>query len=141
MLKSQLLHPGILRALAGSGHGARILITDANFPASTRTPSSSEKVFLNLAPGLVTVTEVLRVLRECIVIESGIIMLPPDGHQPPIQAEFRELLGAEIALERLPRFDFYGEAASGDNCLTIVTGDTRRFANILITIGVLFPQS
>lgn len=141
MLRTQILHPEILRALASSGHGARVLITDANFPVSTRTPASSQKVFLNLAPDLVKVTEVLRVLKECIVVESGIIMLPADGHHPPVQEEFRQLLGEKMPLERLARFDFYRETASGDNCLTIVTGDTRRFANIIITTGVLLLSS
>jgi len=35
MLTTGLIHPGILRALAGAGHGARILIADANYPHST----------------------------------------------------------------------------------------------------------
>lgn len=127
--------------LAGNGHGARVLITDANFPAATRTPASSQKIFLNLAPDLVQVTDVLQVLKEYIVIESCVVMLPGDGHVPPIQEVFREQLGVGVPQERLSRFDFYRETSSDDNCLTIVTGDTRRFANIIITMGVLLPPS
>ena len=35
MLKTTLLHPEILNALAGAGHGAQVLIADGNYPAST----------------------------------------------------------------------------------------------------------
>ena len=37
---------------------------------------------------------------------------------------------------RMERFEFYEEASTDDLCLTIVTGERRRFANILLTIGV-----
>ena len=32
MLKTRLLHPGILRALGEAGHGAQVLIADGNYP-------------------------------------------------------------------------------------------------------------
>ena len=32
MLKTRLLHPGILQALGESGHGAQVLIADGNYP-------------------------------------------------------------------------------------------------------------
>jgi L-fucose mutarotase len=38
MLKSHLLHPQIIASLAEAGHGAKVLIAAANFPASTHTP-------------------------------------------------------------------------------------------------------
>jgi len=36
MLKSQLLHPQILTALAGSGHGSKVLISDGDYPHWTK---------------------------------------------------------------------------------------------------------
>ena len=52
MLKTQLLHPDILRACARAGHHAKILIADGNYPASTKKGPNAELVCLNLAPGL-----------------------------------------------------------------------------------------
>jgi hypothetical protein len=57
MLKGQLLHPQILSALGASGHGSGILIADGNYPFNTRANPDAERVYLNLAPGLLTVTE------------------------------------------------------------------------------------
>jgi len=36
MLKTELIHPEILGILASAGHHAKILIADANYPASTK---------------------------------------------------------------------------------------------------------
>ena len=35
MLKTRLLHPEILNALARAGHGSRVLIADGNYPFAT----------------------------------------------------------------------------------------------------------
>ena len=60
MLKKQrLTHPEILDALAAAGHGAKVLITDGNYPASTKLGENAVLTYLNLAPGKPTVTEVL----------------------------------------------------------------------------------
>ena len=137
MLKYQLLHPEILHALAANGHGSRVLIADRNFPVSTQPPAGCKKIFLNLAPGLLTVPEVLKVITTAIPVDSAIIMTPPDGAQQPIHAEFREILSEKVSIQSLTRFDFYTAAGSPDVCLAIATGETTRFANILLTIGVV----
>lgn len=137
MLKIKLLHPEILSALAGNGHGARVLIADSNFPFSTCPPPTAKKVFLNFAPGLLVVTDVLSVLKEFIPIETAMVMVPPDGSRQAIYSEFEEILGSEITLKNLKRFEFYEEVKSSDTCLVIATGEGRRFANILLVIGVV----
>lgn len=137
MLKTKLLHPEILQSLGSNGHGAKILIADGNYPFSTCTPESAKKVFLNLAPGLLNITDVLRVLVEYVPIENAMVMVPPDGAEQQIHKEFSEILGAELQLNKLKRLDFYNEAKSHDTCLVIATGESRRFANILLTIGVV----
>jgi L-fucose mutarotase len=137
MLKSKLLHPEILQALASNGHGARVLIADGNYPFSTGVPPTAKKVFLNLAPGILTFTEVLAIIAEHIPVEDATLLVPPDGSDQPIHDEFKDILGEEVQLEKLKRFDFYDKAKLADTCLIIATGETRRFANILLTIGVI----
>jgi len=135
MLKTNLLQPDILMALASNGHGARILIADANFPFTTCTPATCQKVFLNLSPGVLTVTQVLKIIQDHIPVETAIIMIPPDESQQPIHGEFREILGDGIIFKGEKRAGFYHETKSEETCLLIATGDTRRFANILIVMG------
>ena len=135
MLNHTLIHPAILEALGSAGHGSRILIADGNYPASTKCGVNSDLVYLNLRPGFPTVTEVLDVLLTAIPVEGAMVMAPDDGPEPPIFAEFRERL-APVALSPCDRFQFYDEAGSSDTCLTIVSGEQRIYANLLLTIGV-----
>ena len=139
MLKTRLLHPGILQALGEAGHGAQVLIADGNYPLRTRSNEAAHRVYLNLAPGIVSVTDVLRTLVATIPIEAAQVMTPDDGEEPAIFADFRQLL-AGIDLEPLGRFPFYDAARGPDLALAIATGEQRLYANLLLTIGVVTPD-
>ncbi|MBI2433610.1 MAG: RbsD or FucU transport [Candidatus Hydrogenedentes bacterium] len=136
MLKQRLLHPEILEALASAGHGARVLIADGNYPASTCLGDNAQIVFLNLAPGKPKVTEVLDILLTAIPVEDAAVMEPEDGPEPGIFQEFRRLM-PDLVLTSYGRFEFYEEVCSPDTCLVIVTGEQRIYANLLLTIGVV----
>ena len=138
MLKYQLLHPEILHALGSAGHGAQVLIADGNYPFATKSNPEARRVFLNLAPDVLTVTDVLQVLVGAIPIEAAHVMVPDAGDEPPIFAEFRALL-SDMELQQLGRFPFYDAARSPDVALVIATGERRVYANILLTIGVVPP--
>jgi len=136
MLRGKLLHPEILEALARAGHGSKILIADGNYPFSTGVNPRTRQVYLNLSPGLVSVTDVLRVLVEVVPIEAVNVMIK-EGSEPAIFKEFRELLPAEIQLEALERFTFYASVQDNSTALLIATGEERTYSNILLTIGVV----
>jgi L-fucose mutarotase len=138
MLKQRLIHPEILEALAAAGHGSRILITDGNYPASTCLGENASLIYLNLAPGLISVTDVLAVLLTAVPIEDAAVMEPENGPDPAIFAEFQRMI-PEIELTRFGRFDFYEEASGPETCLQVVTGEQRIYANLLLTIGVVMP--
>ena len=121
MLRTKLLHPGLLEALGRAGHGAKILLADGNYPVSTRSPLTATRVYLNLSPGVVTITDVLAALVPAIPIEAAEVMIPDSGSEPPIFAEFRTLLkdsttalplqqGA-LPLTSLDRYTFYDTAS------------------------------
>ncbi|MED7952293.1 RbsD/FucU domain-containing protein [Streptomyces sp. BE20] len=136
MLLNELLHPGILESLAGAGHGARVLLADGHYPASTATGERARTVHLNLAPGLLDVTTVLDVLLRALPVESAHVMVPPAGEpEPPALAEYRSVL-APRTVTALDRAAFYEAARSRDLALAVVTADTRTYANLLLTIGV-----
>jgi len=139
MLKTRLLHPGILEALGEAGHGAQVLIADGNYPLLTRSNDAARRVYLNLAPGLVTVTDVLDVLIEAIPIEAAHVMVPETGEEPGIFADFRVLLPG-LPLQELGRAQFYAASRGPDLALAIATGEQRIYANLLLTIGVVMPD-
>lgn len=140
MLKGKLIHPQILEALACSGHGSQILISDGNYPHTTGSPQNAKKVFLNLSPGIVKVTEVLEALVSAIPVEAVAVMNPPaDQPLPEIYGEFKKILPASAEWKNLQRFDFYDFARSPNTSLVIATGDQRLYANIILIIGVVKP--
>jgi L-fucose mutarotase len=145
VLRHQLIHPTINQVLARAGHHAKVLIADGNYPASTTLGPHAELVSLNLAPGIVSCTQVLRTLLTAIPIEAAqTMMYETTGpyaltEDPPVWAEYREALaeaGLSIQLEPIEKWSFYEAVKTPDLALTIQTADQQRFANLLLTIGV-----
>lgn len=138
MLMQRLIHPEILAALASAGHGAKVLITDGNYPASTCLGDNADIVYLNLAPGKPGVVEVLDILLTAMIVEDAAVMTPESGEEPAIFQEFRSLM-PDVSLTKYERFEFYEEASGPETCLQIVTGEQRIYANLLLTMGVVTP--
>ncbi len=139
MLNGNLIHPEILGVLGTAGHGSQILISDGNYPHVTGSPLGVPRVFLNLAPGKLSVTDVLETLVTAIPIEAAHAIWPDDDREPPIFAEYRQLL-PDIEINKLGRFPFYEAARGRDTALVIATGEQRTWACILLTIGVIQPR-
>ena len=137
MLKSKLLHPEILRVLASSGHSSQVLIADGNYPFISRSGSRASTVYLNLMPGIPKATDVLEALLDMIPIQEAAVMQTPNGEQAPIHAEFRAMLPPGLEIKCLERYAFYDAASSPLTSLVVATAETRRFANLLLTIGVV----
>lgn len=145
MLKSELIHPEISAIVAQAGHSSRILIADGNYPASSAIGPGAKLVSLNLAPGLVTVGQVFKVLLNAVPIEAVNTMGMPDDdpykldEDPAAWNEYRGILSeadSTIELKPIERWDFYDAVASRDHVLTIQTGDQALWANLLLTVGV-----
>ncbi len=139
MLKGQLLQPEILTALGKAGHGAKVLIADGNFAFGPIIHPRAKVVWLNLAPGMVTVTDVLKVLIDAIPIEAVDVMTPESGEEPSIHADFRSILPPDVPVAKHKRFAFYDVTRSPDTILVIATGEQRVYANIVLIIGVVMP--
>lgn len=136
MLRYGLTHPTMLAALAAAGHGSRVLISDGHYPHTTGANPAAERVYLNLSPDRLLVTEVLDALIDAIPIEAAAVMTPPsDLSAPEIFAEFRMALPG-LTLDGLDRFAFYDAARGPDTALVVATGDRRTYANLLLTVGV-----
>lgn len=144
MLKHQLIHPEINEILGRAGHHAKILIADGNYPASTRIGPNAELVSLNLSPGVVTVSQVLRTLLSAVPIdEINTMGIPADDPyaekgEPPVWNEYRAILkeaGLDLNLEPIEKWSFYDAVESGDHVLTVQTADQALWANLLLSIG------
>ncbi len=145
MLKTELLHPDILRACARAGHHSKILIADGNYPAASKIGARAELVSLQLTPGIPTVAQVLRALLSVVPIDvfNTMGIDPSDEYasneDPPVWHEFRQILreaGCERELKPIQKWDFYSAVQSDDHVLTIQTADQALWANLLLSVGV-----
>jgi len=144
MLKHQLIHPQINAALGRAGHHARVLIADGNYPASSKKGLNAELVCLNLSPGIVTVSQVLRAILSAVPVDAINTMgIPGDDPyaqkgDPPVWKEYRKIIaeaGLKLKLEPIQKWDFYTQVESPDHVLTVQTGDQALWANVLLTLG------
>lgn len=134
MLTTGCINPRIMEALAYCGHGSKILIADGNYPLREKS-GNAEKVYLGLCPGSPTVTDVLHTLLSVANFERAEVMVPEEGPEPQIFAEFRKKLSG-MELESLSRSGFYQACMEpGAVVLAISTGEQRTFANILLTVA------
>ena len=145
MLRHKLIHPQINEILGRAGHHSTILIADGHYPASSKKGPNAEIVSLNLMPGLITCPQALEAILSAVPVErfqtmmyetSGAYGLTED---PPVWTDFRRLIrdaGSDLALEPIPKWDFYDAVQTPDHVLTIQTADMQRYANLLISIGV-----
>lgn len=145
MLNHGLIHPRILEVLGRAGHHAKVLIADGNYPASSTLGPNAEQVSLNLAPGIVSCSQVLEALLTAIPIEAAYTMdyertgpyaLTED---PPVWAAYRSLFARAtslVKLQAIEKWEFYKAVATPDHVLTIQTADQQRFANLLLVMGV-----
>ena len=140
MLKYKILHPDLLSGLARAGHGSQILIADGNYPFISGSPALAQKVFLNLSPGKVTVTDVLEAVADAIPIETARVMVPDDLADQPIFAEFQKILPKDLALTKEKRFDFYDKARLNDTILVVATAEQRTWSDLLLTVGVIHAR-
>ena len=144
MLKSQLLHPEILRIAARAGHHSKILIADGHYPASTKKGPNGELVCLQILPGVPTVAQVLEAILSAVSVDYANTMgIPADDDyaqqgEPPVWETFRQVIqrsGSKLTLEPVLKWDFYQQVESADHVLTIQTADQALWANVLLTMG------
>ena len=144
MLKgmSKLLTGDLLKALCDMGHGDRIAIVDANFPACTvgkrviAFPGCSATEILATILPLFPLDhiEAEPVLLMDMTKEDRVIM-----DEPGIWEEFRSMILKEYgngkSVGKLSRNEFY--EVSKDCYLIIQSGEERLYGNIILVKGVV----
>ena len=134
-----VLSPDLLHALAVMGHGDRIALVDANYPATR----GRRVIYLS---GLDT-PRVLRAVLSVLPIDTFIPdpcavmqVVGEPAARPPVVAEMNAVLakhGVKPAAS-LERHAFYAAAESA--YAIVQTGERRFYGNILLTKGVVAPK-
>jgi L-fucose mutarotase len=140
VLRTPLIHPPLLAALAAAGHGGKVLIADANYSASTNVNPGAARIHLNVRPGLVTVAGVLEPVLATVPVEAVTVMTPDGGGTPEVWAVYQQMLREGLALRELDRFGFYAACREPDVAVCVATGDAALYSNVLLTIGYLTPD-
>lgn len=137
MIKSKIIHPELISTLAKCGHKTKILIADSNYSFVTNSSSNAIIIYLNLTAGMINCTDILDAVLTEINVESAILMDTPADFNPEIYQEYRDRLTENVEFTSLERYAFYDTAKSDDLLLVIASGENRRFANIILTVGAI----
>jgi len=129
MIKTGCINPEILSALSHCTHGDKVLVTTGNFRFNRH--GDAKIVYVGVSVGLPNTTDVVRALKDTVNFEK--IEFADIGQITPTYEEIMQLL-PDVPVEYMERPLFYEAAKSDDVSLVIVTGDTRRASNALLTV-------
>ncbi|MCC6881615.1 MAG: L-fucose mutarotase [Verrucomicrobiales bacterium] len=135
---SPLIGPDLLATLHRMGHGDTIVLADAHFPGHSVNPHTLRADGLRI-PALLEAILPLFVLDTYVPSPVALMNpVPGDTADPTVEASYRDCLtrqtGSVPGIARLERQTFY-EAARSAFCV-VMTGDTAKYANLLLTKGV-----
>jgi L-fucose mutarotase len=135
-----LLTPDLLHALAAMGHGDTIALVDANYPA-TRGRRTLDLAGADIVRGLQAVLTLLPL--DSFVPEPAVVMqvVGEPAAVPPVFQDINRVLAAHghKPAATIERHAFY---AAAERAYAIVrTGERRFYGDILLTKGVLPPDS
>lgn len=132
------ISPELLKVLAEMGHGDEIVLADAHFPGHT---FASRQVLR--ADGL-TVSTLLKGIIPLFELDSyapPLVMMavvPGDTLDPLVEQDYMQAIQLSApkapAPLRIDRFAFYERAKSA--YAIVMTGETRKYGNIILKKGV-----
>jgi L-fucose mutarotase len=132
--------PELLKTLAEMGHGDEIILADAHFPGASFNPRILRADGLKI----VTLLEGILPLLELDSYATPLVMMQVvegDSLDPEVEANYMNVVSRHApgtkAPERIDRFAFYERARSA--YAVVMTGETRKYGNILLKKGVTPP--
>jgi len=134
-----LITPELLYAMRAMGHGDELLITDANFPATSHGQECIRLSGVNSSEALAAILTLLPI--DTFVDNPFITMEVVDNPdiRPPTVQDFTQIIQKKTAFSSSPvgleRFEFYERAKKA--FVIIQTSDIRPYANIIIKKGVI----
>ncbi len=140
MLKgiSPLLSPELLATLYRMGHGDEIVLADAHFPGHALNDHVIRADGLAVAALL---DGILPLLALDSYVEHPVVMmaaLPQDEPDTAVAADYRAAINKHApdtpAIQFIDRFAFYDRAKQAFT--VVMTGETRKYANVILKKGV-----
>lgn len=140
MLKgiSPLLFPELLKVLAEMGHGDEIVLSDAHFPAYAAGVPVLQAAGVDVPQLLDAILDVWQLDQY---VEKPAVMMaavPGDSLDENYVALCRKVMqehGEKGNIDFIDRFDFY-DRTKKVHCV-VVTGETRKYGNLLLKKGVI----
>ena len=140
MLKgiSPLFSPELLAAIYRMGHGDEIVFADAHFPGE----SNSDYVIRADGLGIEALLDaVLPLFALDTYVDDPVVMMacvPGDEPDPEVEAGYQRVIARHApgtpGIKFVERFDFYERASRAFT--VVMSGDTRKYANIILKKGV-----
>lgn len=142
-----ILVPDLLHVLAAMGHGDRLVLVDANFPADSVARRTTRGRVIHLSG--VSVDAAARAICSVLPIDTFIdepvvrmAMVDDPELIPDVQLAVRDAIASTgepvAALGSLDRFAFYEAAAA--SYAVVATTDPRPYGCFLLTKGVIFAK-
>ena len=136
-----LLSPDLLHVLAAMGHGDRIAVVDANFPALSH---AKQLIRLPGTPAPVVLEAILSVLPVDDFEPHPVSVMQVVGDAAMVPEAVREFTAILIRNDlappaRLERHAFY--CATAEAFAVVQTGERRFYGNILLTKGIVPPDA
>ena len=140
MLKgiSPLFSPELLATIYRMGHGDEIVFADAHFPGHTMNDRVIRADGLLIADLLGAVLPLFAL--DSYVDDPAVMMecVPGDTPDPSVEAGYRAVIDeyapGSPPIRFVERFAFYDRAQEA--FAVVMTGDTRKYANIILKKGV-----
>ena len=138
MLKgiSPVVSPDLLKILAEMGHGDEIVFSDAHFPAhyfgrGGATVLRADGLACDrLLAGLIPLFEFDSYATPVVMMAA----VEGDTLDPDVEKAYRAALGYDGKIELMERFAFYERAKRA--YAIVLTGETRKYGNIILKKGV-----
>ena len=135
---SPLISPELLKTLSSMGHGDEILFADAHFPAESLGPRCIRADGLKISSLLKAVLPLFAL--DDFVTSPATMMdtVKGDDTSHNIENEYSKIIQKhftkELKIGKLERFSFYERSQSV--FAIIATGDTEKYANLILKKGV-----
>jgi L-fucose mutarotase len=133
--------PELLKTLAEMGHGDEIILADAHFPGHF----FNDRVLRADGLEITTLLEGILPLFELDSYADPLVMMGAvEGDQldPQVEEQYLKVIHAHVPTAKAPvridRFAFYERARAA--FAVVMTGETRKYGNLLLKKGVTSPQ-
>lgn len=140
MLKgiSPFFSPELLSTIYRMGHGDEIVLADAHFPGESyakRLVRADGLMIADLLKAILPLYELDQYVPEPVLMMAAV---EGDKLDPQVEKDYLKVIkeyNPRISVSRLERFEFYNR--THEAFAVVMTGDTRKYGNIILKKGVI----